>query len=48
MMRKLITNRFADLVDSQVIRFDEPLKEHSSFKIGGPAEVFASPKVTPN
>ncbi len=44
MMRKLITNRFADLVDSQVIRFDEPLKEHSSFKIGGPAEVFCQPQ----
>jgi len=27
-----------------VLRFDEPMKEHTSFRIGGPAEVMAFPK----
>lgn len=30
-------------MEEGLIRFSEPLSEHCSFKIGGPAEVFASP-----
>ena len=25
------------------VRFDEPMRRHSSFRIGGPADVFVSP-----
>lgn len=32
------------LVEDGIIAFDVPLNEHCSFKIGGPADVFASPK----
>ncbi len=30
-------------MDSGAIRFDEPLSEHCSFRIGGPADVFCEP-----
>ncbi len=36
--------RFPELAEAGVIRFDEPLREHCSFQIGGPAEVFCEPQ----
>lgn len=38
------TQEFADFEDKGIVRYDEPLKEHCSFKIGGPADVFVSPE----
>ena len=32
------------VLPEMVLRFDEPMKEHTSFRIGGPAEVMAFPK----
>jgi UDP-N-acetylmuramate dehydrogenase len=42
-MRSRFSARFPDLVEQGIIRFDEPLASHSSFRIGGPATVFATP-----
>lgn len=42
--RSLIISRFPDLVEAGIIRFDEPLSQHCSFRIGGPAELFCEPQ----
>ena len=36
--------KIADLMKNLEVRFDEPLANHTSFRIGGPAEVMAFPK----
>jgi UDP-N-acetylmuramate dehydrogenase len=42
-LQQQIKDRFPILVETGVIRFEEPLKDHCSYKIGGPAQVFCSP-----
>ncbi len=37
--RKRLESRFKGL-----IRYDEPMRKHTSFRIGGPADVFATPR----
>ena len=39
-----LQNKFAALLPSVELRFDEPMSAHTSFKIGGPAEIMAFPK----
>jgi UDP-N-acetylmuramate dehydrogenase len=41
---ELAQTKLSLLLDDGVISFSVPLKEHCSFKIGGPAEIFATPK----
>ena len=36
--------KIADLLSEIELRFDEPMAKHTSFRIGGPAEVMAFPK----
>ena len=36
--------KICQFLPEMVLRFDEPMKEHTSFRIGGPAEVMAFPK----
>ncbi len=43
MLSDLLRVSLPALVDSGAIRFGEPLKEHCSFGIGGPAEAFCVP-----
>lgn len=38
-MKKQLKEKFGDM-----IKFDEPLSKHCTFKIGGPAEVYVEPK----
>ncbi|SHO49947.1 UDP-N-acetylmuramate dehydrogenase [Desulfopila aestuarii DSM 18488] len=33
-----------DMVPAELVRFDEPMSRHTSFKIGGPADVFLAPR----
>lgn len=40
----LISSRFPELCEAGIITFGIPLKEHCSFKIGGPAEVYCQPQ----
>ena len=36
--------KICQFLPEMMLRFDEPMKEHTSFRIGGPAEVMAFPK----
>lgn len=40
----IIQQRFTDLLPDVELRFHEPMAKHTSFRIGGPAEVMALPK----
>lgn len=42
-MKQQIQTRFPALIESGAIRFDEPLDQHTSFQIGGPADIFCEP-----
>ncbi|HNQ44104.1 MAG TPA: UDP-N-acetylmuramate dehydrogenase [Candidatus Cloacimonadota bacterium] len=39
----MIRDTFSHLIRSGKLRFEEPLARHTSFKIGGPAQYFATP-----
>ena len=39
-----LQTKFAALLPDAELRFDEPMAAHTSFKIGGPAEIMAFPK----
>ena len=42
-MDQSLTERLADIVGKANVRLSEPLSLHTTFKIGGPAELFVSP-----
>lgn len=39
---------FADIVGAGNVKIDEPMKNHTSFKVGGPADLFVTPDNTGN
>lgn len=43
-LKNQIQSRFPALVEAGAIRFGEPLGPHTSFQIGGPADVFCEPE----
>ncbi len=43
-MEQRIYNRLAEIIPQERIRCGEPMKEHTTFRIGGPAEVFVTPE----
>lgn len=43
MDKKNIARLILDVVGPKNIKIDEPMKKHTSFKIGGPADVFVTP-----
>ena len=45
-MTTQLQNKFAALLPEVELRFDEPMAAHTSFRIGGPAEIMAFPKNT--
>ncbi len=42
-MEQRIYNRLAEIIPQERMKFDEPMKEHTTFRIGGAAEVFVMP-----
>lgn len=42
-MERRIYNRLAEVIQRERIRVEEPMSEHTTFRIGGPAEVFVMP-----
>lgn len=44
LMEDFIKEELKNIVSE--IRFDEPMKDHTTFRVGGPAEVFACPTLT--
>lgn len=43
-MREEIRQKFIDVLGNERVLFDEPMSSHTTFRIGGPAEVFAMPE----
>ena len=43
LIRHLVSVKLAHLCEAKIISFGVPMKEHCSFRIGGPAEVFCEP-----
>lgn len=39
-----LKNELENLIDTKSIKYNEPMKNHTSFKVGGPAQVFITPK----
>lgn len=39
-----LKERITHLIGSDIVRMDEPMKNHTTFRIGGPADLFAAPK----
>ncbi len=42
--RQAIAQRIAEIIGKENVKTDEPMKNHTSFKIGGPADIFATPQ----
>ena len=43
-MNKEIKQRFCQQLGDECVRFEEPMCDHTTFRIGGPAEVFVMPE----
>ena len=43
-MNKEIKQRFCQQLGDERVRFEEPMCDHTTFRIGGPAEVFVMPE----
>jgi len=41
--RKNLYSKFLEFVPEELIKIDEPMKKHTTFKIGGPADILISP-----
>ena len=44
MNKELVYNDLLKIVDKEDIKIDEPMKNHISFKVGGPADILVRPK----
>lgn len=45
-MNKELEAIFSDILEEKKIRWDEPMRRHTTFGIGGPADVFLMPETT--
>ena len=43
-MKKEIREKFCELLGKDKVLFEEPMSSHTTFRIGGPAEVFLMPE----
>lgn len=43
-MNKAVKQKFCQVLGKEQVLFEEPMKSHTTFRIGGPAEVFIMPK----
>ena len=43
-MKEEIRNKFIQALGAERVIFDEPMSKHTTFRIGGPADVFAMPE----
>jgi len=42
-MRQSIYNELSGIITDEQIKLEEPMKNHTTFRIGGPAEIFVTP-----
>ena len=43
-MNEVVKQKFCQVLGKEQVLFEEPMKSHTTFRIGGPAEVFIMPK----
>ena len=43
-MKEEIRQKFCELIGKERVLFEEPMSRHTTFRIGGPAEVFLMPE----
>ena len=43
-MNEAVKHKFCQVLGKEQVLFEEPMKSHTTFRIGGPAEVFIMPK----
>ncbi|WP_265444020.1 UDP-N-acetylmuramate dehydrogenase [Acetivibrio straminisolvens] len=43
MEKELFVGRIKEIVGSENVKLDEPMKNHTSFKVGGPADILVTP-----
>ena len=43
-MNQNIIEKFNDLLGEEKVKVDEPMKRHTTFRIGGPADYFLLPR----
>ncbi|HOM01652.1 MAG TPA: UDP-N-acetylmuramate dehydrogenase [Acetivibrio sp.] len=43
MEKELLVRRIAEIAGPENVKLDEPMKNHTSFKVGGPADIFVTP-----
>ena len=43
-MNEAVKQKFCQVLEKEQVLFEEPMKSHTTFRIGGPAEVFIMPK----
>ena len=43
-MKEEIRQKFCELIGKERVLFEEPMSRHTTFRIGGPAEVFLIPE----
>ena len=43
-MNEQIKQKFCQELGEEQVLFEEPMKRHTTFRIGGPAEVFVMPR----
>jgi len=41
--KELLVRRIAEIAGPENVKLDEPMKNHTSFKVGGPADIFVTP-----
>ena len=43
-MKEEMRQKFIEILGNNRVLFDEPMSQHTTFRIGGPADVFAMPE----
>ena len=45
-MEKKIYHKLVQIVGEERVRTDEPMKSHTTFRVGGPADLFVTPETS--
>ena len=45
-MERSIYNELSGIITDEQIKLEEPMKNHTTFRIGGPAKVFVTPRTS--
>ena len=45
-MKQIFIDEICKILNKEEVRFEEPMAKHTTFQIGGPAQVFVTPHTT--